>query len=172
MSSPPATPGRSALPPEHAGDGARALAAAVSQIELALREAHVPVEKLGGLIERMSRTVGEVGHAATPGSDTARTVERLEAELFAGIQELQFFDRMVQHLSHVQDYLTSVANELASTAERGSERTEAWEELRTRLRTRLISDAQRELLDMVLMPALGLTVAEPDHASQGSVELF
>jgi hypothetical protein len=35
-------------------DGARALAAAVTQIEVALREARTPVEQLGVLIERMA----------------------------------------------------------------------------------------------------------------------
>jgi methyl-accepting chemotaxis protein len=169
----------------HESDGARALAAAVTQIELALREAHAPVEQLGLLVERMARSLGGLRTAraresgADPGSalcdDVDRSIGQLQADLYEGIRQLQFYDRMVQHLSHVQDYLSSVANQLASAAE-GRAAGAVWDDLCTRLRARLISDAQRELLDMVLIPAIGTPAALrtplPEHASQGSVELF
>ena len=165
--------------------GARALAAGIMQIELALREAHPSVEKLGQLIERMAGTLGELRtcesapRVSNPGAascgDIERTIEQLQADLYAGIRELQFYDRTVQHLSRVQDYLFSVANQLASDAECGVA-AEVWDELGARLRTSLISDAQRELLDLVLTPPPGAHAAErvarAEHASQGSVELF
>jgi hypothetical protein len=164
--------------------GARALAAGITQIELALREAHPSVEKLGQLIQRMAETLGELRtlESAQGGSnpraascaDVERTIEQLQADLYAGIRELQFYDRTVQHLSRIQDYLLSVANQLASDTDCGAA-AEVWDELGARLRTSLISDAQRELLDLVLTPPPGAhtaRVARAEHASQGSIELF
>jgi hypothetical protein len=165
--------------------GARALAAGIMQIELAVREAHPSVEKLGQLIGRMAETLGELRtiEAAPGGSnpgvascgDVERTIEQLQADLYAGIRELQFYDRTVQHLSRVQDYLFSVANQLASDAECDAA-AEVWDELGARLRASLISDAQRELLDLVLTPPPGAHAARratrAEHAAQGSVELL
>lgn len=154
-------------------DGARALAAAVTQIEVALREARTPVEQLGVLIERMARTL--VTLRAAPREDDAHSMEQLQTDLYASIQQLQFYDRMVQHLSHVQDYLSAVADQLANVAS-SEERDDAWDSMRARLRTRLISDAQRELLDLVLPPPTGTASAREaaltERASQGSIELF
>jgi hypothetical protein len=168
-----------------ATDGARALAAAVTQIELALLEAHTPVEQLGLLTERMANALGSLraarasDHGSSPQSahagDEKSSIAQLQADLYDSIQQLQFYDRMVQHLSHVQDYLSCVANQLASAAESGAT-ADTWDGLRARLRARLISDAQRELLDLVLPPPAGTPSAQEtaltERACQGSVELF
>jgi hypothetical protein len=164
-----------------ASHGARALAAAVTQIELALREAANPIEKLGLRTESLSNAIKALQAARRPagtGPDSPVTtppIEEMQADLSDIVQHLQFFDRMVQHLSHVQSYLSSVADQLASVAE-SRESTDIWEGLRAKLRTNLISDAQRELLDLVLPPPAGTASArqkaleEPAH--QGTVDLF
>lgn len=168
-----------------ATDGARALAAAVTQIELALLEARTPVEELGLLTERMANALGRLrtAHALDRGAgrqsedagDEESSITQLQSDLYDSIQQLQFYDRMVQHLSHVQDYLSSVANQLASVAESGAT-ADIWDGMRARLRTRLISEAQRELLDLVLPPSAGTPstqqTALTERASQGSIELF
>jgi hypothetical protein len=155
-----------------ASDGARALAAAVTQIEVALREARTPVEQLGLLIEHMANTLASL-RASSPGED--RPIEQLQTDLYDSIQQLQFYDRMAQHLSHVQDYLSAVADQLANVATSDDD-PHAWDGLRTRLRTRLISDAQRQLLDLVLPPPSGPDCrreeALAERANQGSTELF
>ncbi len=166
-------------------DGAQALAAAVAQIELAVREAYAPVERLGLLIDCMAETLRDLRTTNPPKPDADPdlaasgevdwSIDRLQKDLYVSVTQLQFYDRMVQHLAHVQDYLTSVANELASPAATAGER-DIWDEFRARLRMRLISAAQRELLDTILVPAAGTHIASntarAEHASQGSVELF
>ena len=167
------------------GEAAQAIAASVSQIELAVREARPAVEQLGVLIGHMSAGLGEL-RAARPRTfnpdviavfpdEFDRTVARLEKEVSSTITHLQFYDRMVQHLSHVQDYLSCVANQLASDAESGAT-GDMWDRLRARLRARLISEAQRELLDLVLPPPPGTPSAQQsaltERACQGSIELF
>jgi hypothetical protein len=181
---------------------ASAIAAAATQIELALREAHEPVEDLGLLIGQIAATLGQMrtarrssaGASAPPVTGSApeavgevdAAIERLEAALHGSIERLQFYDSMVQHLSHVRDYLASVANQLAHGAEahahspelRGPADAAAWEKLRHQLRRKLITDAQRELLDLVLpvgaepgaAPAARPT--QPERVATDNIELF
>lgn len=153
-------------------EAAQAIAAAVAQIELAVREVQAPVEQLGLLIDQMSSGLGAMG------SDTHRSliVEKLQKQLNGSITQLQFYDRLVQHLKHVQDYLSGAAGELASRSTADEQTVDVWNGLRNRLRTRLISEAQRQLLDAMLPPPQGADLdseqARTECAAQGSVELF
>lgn len=167
------------------GDAAQAIAASVAQIELAVREARPAVEQLGVLIGHMSSGLGEL-RAARPRAFNPdviavfpdqfdRTVAKLEKEINSTITHLQFYDRMVQHLAHVQDYLSGAAGELANGVAAAD--AQVWSELCAKLRKRLISQAQRELLDAVLPPPEGggqanSQQARDEHAAQGTVELF
>jgi hypothetical protein len=164
-------------------DAAQATAAAVAQIELAVREVQPAVEQLGALIDHMAGGLGELRTARPRDADPEaisvfpdefdRAVARLQKHVHGSITQLQFYDRLVQHLAHVQDYLAGVAGQLASTADNVDD---AWGLLRDKLRVRLISQAQRELLDAVLPPPDGAQFnsrqAREEHAAQGTVELF
>lgn len=166
------------------GEAAQAIAASVAQIELAVREARPAVEQLGVLIGHMSSGLGQL-RAARPRTlnpdviavfpdEFDRSIARLEKEVNSTITHLQFYDRMVQHLSHVQDYLSSAASELANGADADPQ---VWIALCGKLRKRLISQSQRELLDAVLPPPEGggqanSQQARDEHAAQGTVELF
>jgi hypothetical protein len=153
-------------------EAAQAIAAAVAQIELAVREVQAPVEQLGLLIDQMSSGLGAMG------SDSHRSLmlEKLQKQLNGSITQLQFYDRLVQHLKHVQDYLSGAAGELASRSTADAQTVDVWNGLRNRLRTRLISEAQRQLLDAMLPPPQGADLdseqARSECAAQGSVELF
>jgi hypothetical protein len=166
-------------------DAAQAIAAAVAQIELAAREVQSPVEYLSVLIADMAEGLGALRTARTcaRGSEAVSVspdnedcvIRRLQAQLHASITQLQFYDRMVQHLGHVQVYLSSVAEQLANGPDVGAG-DDIWAALCAKLRTRLISAAQRELLDMVLPPIQGARslsrAARDEHAAQGTIELF
>jgi hypothetical protein len=164
-------------------DAAQAVAAAVAQIELAVREVQPAVEQLGTLIEHLATGLGEL-RAVRPRNpdpeaisvfpdESDRVAARLQKDLHGSITQLQFYDRLVQHLSHVQDFLSGTAGQLASV---GESEGEVWGVLRHKLRSRLISEAQRELLDAVLPPPEGAQFnsrqAREEHAAQGTVELF
>jgi hypothetical protein len=163
-------------------DAAHALFAATAQIGLALRESQDPVAELGGLLAHLVETLKALRSAPfDPGADPvpARAVrgllEQVQSDVFQGIQQLQFYDRMVQHLSHLQDYLIAVANELDSGKQREQAR-EMWDGLHDKLRKRLISEEQRGLLDLFLSPQTAGEAAPQgpptDHAAPGSSELF
>ena len=106
------------------GNAARAIAAATAQIDLALREANEPVDCLGRTLERISARMQELRqhflqHADRCGDahgmlEMDLAVEALSAEMAVAIQNMQFFDRMFQHLTHVHDYLTAGADNLGS----------------------------------------------------------
>ena len=173
---------------------ASAIAAAATQIELALHEAHEPVEDLGLLIGQISSTLADLrgargrtvvapGESAPGVAEVDAAIERLEAALHGSIERLQFYDSMVQHLSHVRDYLAGVATQLthgtpgaeAATPAQGPRDAASWEKLRHQLRTRLLSDSQRELLDLVMPATRGARSAAQagaSRAAEGNVELF
>jgi hypothetical protein len=100
---------------------------------------------------------------------------RLQADVFKGIEQLQFYDRMVQHLTHIQEYVIAVASELGSVKSE-SQAPAIWGELHARLRKRLISDEQRGLLDVFLSPDTPMRVSaqalRADYSPPGSLEMF
>lgn len=167
-------------------EAAQAIAAAVAQIELAVREVQHPVEELGVLIDQMSSGLGVLRTArcrsvnpdvvAVFPDDLDRAVEKLQKQVNGSITQLQFYDRLVQHLKHVQDFLSGTAGELASRSTCDAEQTDVWGGLREKFRTRLITQAQRQLLDALLPPPEGADLdseqARSECAAQGSVELF
>ncbi len=167
-------------------EAAQALAAAVAQIELAVREVQTPVEELGLLIDQMSTGLGSMRTArrrnvnpdviAVFPDEFDRAVDKLQKQVNGSITQLQFYDRLVQHLKHIQDYLSGAAGELASRSTADAQAADVWNGLRERLRTRLISEAQRQLLDAMLPPPEGAGLdsgqAREELAAQGSVELF
>jgi hypothetical protein len=140
------------------------LAAVVSQLDLALRESQVPVAELGEAIARIS-----AGLAARQEDGPLRN------EVARCLEALQFYDRLTQHVSHLLDFVSGMTATM-DAAMRGTEDEAAWGELRARLRSRLISDQQRELLDLLLPPDPGQQQSRRQageaHAVQGSIELF
>jgi hypothetical protein len=172
------------------GNAARAIAAATAQIDLALREANEPVDCLGRTLERISERMQDLrqnflkhaDHCGDPQGmlEMDLAVEALSAEMAVAIQNMQFFDRMFQHLTHVHDYLTGGADNLARVASAPDatdveDAAKRWETLRERLFTRLLSDAQRQVLDIVLPPQFWQQRRSPQksaHAGPGDIELF
>jgi len=167
-------------------EAAQAIAASVAQIELAVREVQPSVEALGLLIDQLSSGLGAL-RATRRRSDNPdvvavfpdefdRAVDKLQKQVNGSIMHLQFYDRLVQHLKHVQDYLSGTAGELASRSLSDAADVDAWNAMRARLRTRLISQAQRQLLDAMLPPPEGFDItseqARAELSTQGSVELF
>lgn len=175
---------------ETSRESARAIAAATSQVDLALKEAEWPVDQLGTNITRMSTELEDLRatlrlQERSPGDptvarDLGKSIELLHAELGSAIQQVQFYDRMFQHLSHVRDYMAAVGARLAAQAEddetgdRSAQETHpAWEEMRRRLHAKLVSEPQRELLDTMLPPAASTRTNERrERAALGSIELF
>jgi hypothetical protein len=189
-----ATPEQAATLFDLNGNAARAIAAATAQIDLALREAHDPVNSLGLTLERIAAHMQELRgkfltHTRNCGDaqgmlEMDLAVEALAGEMAIAIQNMQFFDRMFQHLTHVHDYLTGGADNLARVAMAAPEAVDVeeaakrFESLRERLFSRLLSDAQRQVLDIVLPPQFWQAAnqrsasARSPHAGPGDIELF
>jgi hypothetical protein len=171
---------------DQSSEAAQAIAASVAQIELAVREVQPAVEQLGLLIEQLASGLGALRAARPRNFDPAviavfpddfdRAIARLQKHVNGSITHLQFYDRMVQHLAHVQDFLSGVAGELANRSTSDPVDAQVWDTLRDKLRARLISQSQRQLLDAVLPPPEGVELnsgqAREEHAALGTVELF
>jgi hypothetical protein len=161
-------------------NAAQALFAVTAQVGLALRESEEPVAELGTVLAHIAEALAVL--RATPveqATDRATfqgLIDKLQAEVFQGIQRLQFYDRMVQHLGHLQDYLIRVANELGPRQADERSHDDTWEELHAKLRARLISDEQRRLFDLFLNPDTAVKVsahiARPELSAPGSMEFF
>lgn len=173
------------------------MTAVATQMDLALLEAEGPAERLGETVARMGAAFAAMGSnqltaPTTATSDLDLSVDmpvdwvllQLRKDFACAIEDLQFHDRMVQHLSHLSNHLTGAAALLSDVllsngtdSEEQGDVAEAWDGLRRRLFGRLISDTQRQFLQMVL-PA---TSAEKritneqvggERSPPGSVELF
>ena len=169
---------QSVVPRDHHNgeEAANVLFAATAQIGLALRESQGPVTELAALFSRVSETLAALRAAARGQNAGERELLRkIQMEVFNGVQQLQFYDRMVQHLTHIEDYLIGVANELCSVKTE-SQMQAALDELNARLRKRLISDEQRGLLDLFLSPEDPIRVSaqapRKDYSPPGSFEMF
>jgi hypothetical protein len=178
-------------------EAARSISAVATQIELAMREAQAPVDRLGDTVARIGLTLaalGAVPATATNDSGLDLSVDmqldwalgQLQRDFGRTVEDLQFHDRMVQHFSHLCDYLGGIASQLAKLAEQNPGAAlefspqldmAAWDGLRQRLFHRLISDPQRQLLEMFLPAEFGgqqmtSEASRRHYAAQGTVELF
>ena len=177
-------------------EAARSVTAVATQIDLALHESRQPMERLVATIARMGLTLSALD--ATPqgrqdaGLDLAVDLQvdwalsQLRRDFGCAVEELQFHDRMAQHFTHLHDYLVGVSSLLAGIVEREDRGSDpvleeashaAWETLRERLFQRLISDAQRQFLQLVLPGGQSERWISNDnidtrHARPGSIDLF
>jgi hypothetical protein len=113
-------------------EAARALLAAGDQVALALRESQPEVEALGDALHLLAAALAEPRDGAPPHDPV------LAAAMRQAISRLQFYDRMTQHLSHVQDYLNRSASHIADP-----EQSQGWTGVHRQLSDRLLSDTQR-----------------------------
>ncbi len=166
----------------------RAVAVAVEQITVALHEAQQPVEELGVSVSRIIVTVGALRLAAADLPESAReavlcrqingAIDKLSTDAAQATITLQFYDRMTQHLTHLQDYLAGVVRLMASRPVPAGAPLEmqGWHKLHRELSSRLMSDLQRQHLrgmtpeewgDMAMVDARSIQGSPPS-----SVELF
>jgi hypothetical protein len=113
-------------------EAARALLAAGDQVALALSESQPEVEALGDALHLLAAALAEPRAGAPPHDPV------LAAAMRQAISRLQFYDRMTQHLSHVQDYLNRSASHIADP-----EASHGWTGVHRELSDRLLSDTQR-----------------------------
>jgi hypothetical protein len=170
-----------------------ALEAAAALLDLAMRESHGPVELLGSAVERMTgalarharvlerqRAVENAGNRREDEAcldDLAACQDAFEREIAVCIETLQFHDRLMQQLAQVRNCLATLHGAEGDGAEGdGSVRVggESWVELRAMLWSRLTSDSQRALFDLLLPATAGHASGElrDINAHEGSIEIF
>lgn len=149
----------------HDREAERALIAASEQIGLALREAGPQVEALGDALHKLATALAAAG-PNMPGA--------LRADLQKAVVRLQFYDRMTQHLTHVQDYLARSARHLASQT-RESGHDAGWRDVHQTLADRLLTETQRFHLDKTFQDSLAARAEKSRKAeasAPGDIDLF
>lgn len=146
-------------------EAARALAAAGEQIALALKESQPQVEALGEALHQLADALA--GKAAP----TAAERVALNGAMMQAVNRLQFYDRMTQHLSHVQDYLARSARQIGGPQPDGG-----WTGVHRQLSERLLTDTQRFHLGRNfregLLAASGANRDQPRNTPDGDIDLF
>jgi hypothetical protein len=148
-------------------EAVRVLQAASAQIELALHQSQAPIDSLGESLRRMAALLADPAQLAR-----AESLATVRADLLRAITNLQFHDRMTQHLQHVRDYLSGSATHMA---EQDADE-DAWRGLHNRLHDRLLSETQRMHLGKdFLLGVLAREQQNRDGASAskpGEIDLF
>jgi hypothetical protein len=147
-------------------EAARALSAAGEQIALALKESQPQVEALGEALQQLAAALARKDQL------NAAQMVALNAAMMQAVNRLQFYDRMTQHLSHVQDYLARSARQIG-----GPEPDGGWTGVHQTLSERLLSDTQRFHLGKNfregLLAASGTPARDTRRASSaGDIDLF
>jgi len=146
-------------------EAARALTAAGEQIALALKESQPQVEALGEALQQLAVSLARKDEL------TAAQMVGLNAAMMQAVNRLQFYDRMTQHLSHVQEYLARSARQIG-----GPEPAGGWTGVHQQLSERLLSDTQRFHLGKSfraeLQAAAGAQTRAPRRAAPGDIDLF
>ncbi|MFO1505315.1 MAG: hypothetical protein U1F39_16115 [Steroidobacteraceae bacterium] len=145
----------------------RVLRAASAQIELALQQSQAPIESLGDALRRLAELLADPAQLAQTQSTAS-----VRADLLRAITQLQFHDRMTQHLQHVCDYLAGSA---AHMAQHDADE-DVWHSLHNRLHDRLLSETQRMRLGQeFLLNVLAGEQQQREIASAsrpGDIDLF
>lgn len=146
-------------------EAARALNAAAEQIGLALRESQPQVDRLGEALHQLAAALAPPGAGGQEEIDIAAIMRR-------AVTHLQFYDRMTQHLSHVQDYLSRSAHQIGSPEPSGG-----WTGVHQQLSERLLSDTQRFHLGRNFQDGLRAVAAVENRersgrSEPGDVDLF
>jgi len=146
-------------------EASRALAAAGEQIALALRESQPQVEALGEALHQLAGALAR--------RDELNEVEMvaLNAAMMQAVIRLQFYDRMTQHLTHVQEYLARSARQIG-----GAEPDGGWTGVHKQLSERLLTDTQRFHLGKNfregLLAASGAGRDPVRNSPAGDIDLF
>jgi hypothetical protein len=150
----------------HHEEAIRVLRAASAQIELALHQSQPPIDALGESLRRLAALLADPAQMSQPDA-----LALMRADLLRAITNLQFHDRMTQHLQHVRDYLSGSATHMAEL----DADEEAWRGLHNRLHDRLLSETQRMHLGQDFL--LGVLAREqqrdkPAASKPGDIDLF
>lgn len=157
-------------------EAARAIAAVGGQIELAIRESELPVEQMSSGVARVVEATDAL--LARDGMRDDADLAAVRAFVHGAVEQMQFYDRMTQHLGHVYNYMMAIASRMGQISENpGVDETPDiaranWEELRSRFHSRLLTEPQRQLFDMMLPPDTGMTARMRQRSEPGSIELF
>jgi hypothetical protein len=148
----------------------------VAQLDAAIRESDAQVGRLSEALSLLAAELRECGRGADP--VVAASLELVGAHLQAAIRGLQFYDKLMQRLTHVRDGLAIPADAMAVGAAVGGAGTATdWQDVLTQVRARYSMVEERVLFDFMMR---GLSTTEMltalrslrDAGSPGELEVF
>ncbi len=163
----------------------RMLVLAVAHLQMTMTESDVSVGVLGDSFPAIAAGTQAIGETAgrLRGEDEAAgdadcivaCCEDMERTIRTAIVSFQFYDRMIQRLSHVRDSLTALGALVGDSARIAS--PGAWKDLREMIRSSYSMESERAMFDALMYgasmeQALAL-VTKPGSASRPvDIDLF
>ena len=160
---------------------AQSLDLAISQIDLALKEADDSVTDLMDAMSTMSCTITAIENTLSTLSKedhNAEIVDNMNTEcaqankaMGKAIMAFQFYDRLTQRFQHVHENLLAVANVIRAP---GSEHPELWRNLRDKISSVYSLEQEQCLLQAFKSskPQSNNNKAETPHYACNDIELF
>jgi hypothetical protein len=149
----------SAGPPNAVAELRQFLELGAAQLDAAVRESDVRVQQLASTISSLTTDACELGaHARqlAASADTAsaplhadiqRLVQAIQGHAQAAITALQFYDKLIQRLTHVRDGLAIPADSVAGGVQA---RLPSWSKLLEQVRARYSTVEERVLFDFMM----------------------
>lgn len=162
---------------------ARALKLAIAQIDMSMRESDESVKKLISSIINMTGVLRQIKHSLEAHGDETvcegykeirKQTNIAEQSMHEAVTAFQFYDRLSQRFSHIEENLQSVAELVVKPDE---VHAELWQRLEKKMRS-VYSTEQEQTLYLALLHGISKdeieqqpVLATTSHKS-GEVELF
>ena len=163
----------------------RMLDLAVAHLRMAMTEGDDPVADLGDAIPSLAadtqairEAIGRLRGAGEAVGDADAIVERcedMERTMHAAIVSFQFYDRLIQRLSHVRDSLTALGALIGDSARVSS--PGAWQDLRQMIWSSYSMESERVMFDALMdgasvEQALALLTKPGSAIQPADIDLF
>lgn len=161
---------------------------ATAQVEFSMSDGDDSIDVLTESFTSMSEGIGTIGKAIQSfakhsdidpllHNEVMQQCEDLDGEMQKSIIAFQFYDKLVQRLSHVRNSMTNLTALIGDEEKLHS--IEAWKNLQTAIRSSYTMEEDKQLFDAIIagepiIEALKKMVAEKEKTSgaEDDIELF
>ena len=119
----------------------------VAQLDAAVRESDAQVDKIAQSLAAIATDMQQLDAAADSAANSAELVASVRASVAAAVKALQFYDKLIQRLTHVRSGLAIPAD---ATADLGGAASIDWNDILDQVRARYSMVEERVLFDFMM----------------------
>jgi hypothetical protein len=146
----------------------------VAQLDAAVRESDAQVDKIAQSLAAIATDMQQFDPGANSAAANAELVASVRSSLAAAVKALQFYDKLIQRLTHVRSGLAIPAD---ATADGGAATNVDWNNILDQVRARYSMVEERVLFDFMMRglraeQMLKALQSLREAAAPGELELF